>query len=232
MKLYVVDDGPPSLACRMTFKLLNIPFEQIEVNYNVGEHLTETYAKLNPQKEIPVLDDNGFLLSEHIAIMQYICDKYAPDSQAYPKDPTLRALVNHRLCFNMAHFYSAIAPYTLGTIYFEYPRNAVGLKRVHMALEVFEEYLKRIGKKYVVADHITIADFPLVTSMICLEGIAFPYDKFTRVKTWYETFKRENPELWAIAEGGLKVIQEIEKNPPDLSKLDHPIHPVRKTAKH
>lgn len=66
-----------------------------------------------------MLDDNGFLLSEHVAIMQYLCDKYAPESQAYPKDPTLRALINHRLCYNMAHFYSAVAPYTLAPIFFE-----------------------------------------------------------------------------------------------------------------
>lgn len=177
------------------------------------------------------MDDNGFLLSEHIAIMQYICDKYAPDSVAYPKDAQLRALVNHRLCFNMAHFYGAVAPYTLAPIFFEYPRNSMGLKRVHMALGVFEEYLKRVGKKYVVADHVTIADFPLVTSMICLEGIDFPYDKFTLVKKWYENFKVENPAVWAIAEEGMKIIIDFEKNPPDLSKLKHPVHPVRKAHK-
>lgn len=189
------------------------------------------FFQLNPQREIPVLDDDGFLLSEHIAIMQYICDKYAPDSPAYPKDPQLRALVNHRLCFNMAHFYSAVGPYTIAPIFFEYPRDEMGLKRVHSALGVFEEYLKRVGKKYVVADHVTIADFGLISTMICLEGIGFSYDKYTLVKTWYETFKRENPEVWAIAEKGMNIIKEIEINPPDLSKLNHPVHPVRKTAK-
>lgn len=101
MKLYSVCDGPPSLACQMTLKHLNIPFELVEVNFNVGEHLTDEYAKLNPQKEIPVLEDNGFLISEHIAIMQYLCDKYAPESKVYPKDPQMRGLVNHRMCYNM-----------------------------------------------------------------------------------------------------------------------------------
>ena len=105
------------------------------------------------------------------------------------------------------------------------------MKRVHSALEVFEEYLKRVGKRYVVADQVTIADFPLIASMICLEGINFPFDKFTLVKKWYENFKKENPQEWAIAEGGMKIIQDMEKNPPDLSKLNHPVHPVRKNAK-
>lgn len=66
-----------------------------------------------------MLDDDGFLISEHIAIMQYICDKYAPDSPVYPKDPQLRALVNQRLCFNMAHLYAAIAPYSIAPIFFD-----------------------------------------------------------------------------------------------------------------
>lgn len=46
MKLYSVADGPPSLAVRMTLKHLNIPFELIDVNFNIGEHLTEDYAKV------------------------------------------------------------------------------------------------------------------------------------------------------------------------------------------
>lgn len=46
MKLHHVIDGPPSLACRMTLKALNIPHELIDVNYNVGEHLTDEYAKV------------------------------------------------------------------------------------------------------------------------------------------------------------------------------------------
>jgi glutathione S-transferase len=68
------------------------------------------------------LDDDGFVISESIAIMQYICDKYGPDSSVYPKEPQLRALVNHRLCYNMASFYAAVAPYTLAPIFFEVSR--------------------------------------------------------------------------------------------------------------
>lgn len=70
MKLYSVSDGPPSLSVRMTLKYLNIPYDLVNVDYGASEHMTESYAKMNPQKEIPVLDDDGFFLSEHIAIMQ------------------------------------------------------------------------------------------------------------------------------------------------------------------
>lgn len=53
MKLYAVCDGPPSLACRMTLKHLKVPFELVEVNFNVGEHLTEDYAKVSWADQIP-----------------------------------------------------------------------------------------------------------------------------------------------------------------------------------
>lgn len=102
------------------------------------------------------------------------------------------------------------------------------MKKVHGALELFEEYLRRVGKKYVVADHVTIADFAFVASFVCLEGIGFPFEKFTLATTWYENFKKENPVVWAVADEAMKVIQDIEKNPPDLSKLNHPLFPVRK----
>lgn len=69
--------------------------------------------QLNPQKEIPVLDDDGFLLSESIAIMQYLCDQYAPENPIYPKEPKQRALVNHRMLFNMAFYYNYISQYAV-----------------------------------------------------------------------------------------------------------------------
>lgn len=46
MKLYGVSDGPPSLAVRMTLAALEIPFELKPVDFIVGEHMTDEYAKV------------------------------------------------------------------------------------------------------------------------------------------------------------------------------------------
>ncbi|XP_055386634.1 glutathione S-transferase 1-1 [Condylostylus longicornis] len=228
MKLYSVSDGPPSLAVRMTLKALDIPYELHNVDYVNSEHLSEEYAKMNPQKEIPVLDDDGFYLSESVAIMQYLCDKYGPESSLYPKNPKERAIVNQRLNFNMAFYYSSIGQYVMAPIFFDYQRTELGLKKVHIALQVFETYLKSLGTKYAAGNNLTIADFPLVTATICLEAIDFKLDEYPLIKKWYATFKAENPQLWEIAEGGMKEIAFFEKNPPDLSAMNHPIHPIKK----
>ncbi|CRK99146.1 CLUMA_CG012508, isoform A [Clunio marinus] len=225
MKLYSVCDGPPSLTCRTTLKALNIPYELIDISYNSGEHFTDEYAKLNPQRQIPVLDDDGFLLSEHIAISQYLCDKYAPNASIFPQDPNVRALITQRMCFNMAYLYPPILRYAIDPIFFDYQRDAEGLKKVQDVLSTFEEYLKRVGKKYAVSDNVTIADFAFVSTIICLEAVEITFDEFPLITKWYNNFKKENPEEWAVAEEAMKLITEYEKNTPDLSKLNHPVHP-------
>uniref|UniRef100_A0A182IJZ9 glutathione transferase n=1 Tax=Anopheles atroparvus TaxID=41427 RepID=A0A182IJZ9_ANOAO len=229
MKLYAVSDGPPSLAVRMALEALNISYEHISVDYGKAEHLTAEYEKMNPQKEIPVLDDDGFFLSESNAILQYLCDKYAPESELYPKDPKQRALVNHRLCFNLAFLYPQISAYVMAPIFFDYQRTDIGLKKLNLALEAFETYLKKSATAYVAGNGLTIADFPLVTSVMCLEAIEFDVKgKYPTVFKWYSGFKNAYPKLWAISEKGMAEIAEFEKNPPDLSGMVHPIHPIKK----
>lgn len=77
-------------------------------------------------------------------------------------------------------------------------------------------------------DNVTIADFQLITATMCLEAINFDLTPYPLVAKWYATFKKEYPELWSINIQGMNEISAFEKNPPDLSHMEHPIHPIRK----
>ncbi|XP_034948701.1 glutathione S-transferase 1 [Chelonus insularis] len=231
MKLYAVSDGPPSLACRMALKALNLKYQLVDVDFCKGEHMTAEYEQLNPQKEIPTLEDDDLIMGESNAILQYLCDKYDVNGKLYPKEANARAIVNHRLCFNLAMYYKNISEYSLAPMFFAYERTALGLKKVKMSLDVFETYLTRTNYSYAAADFLTIADFQLITATMCLEAINFPLSSWPKIEKWYQSFKKNHPELWEIAEGGLKELSDFEKNPPDLSHMKHPIHPIRKMKK-
>lgn len=118
----------------------------------------------------------------------------------------------------------------MAPIFFDYPmfRGDLGKKKVELALNAFETYLKTTNTKYAAADHLTIADCALAAGTLPLEAIGYKFDHYPLVTKWYATFKAENPELWAIGQSGVDEIAEFEQNPPDLSKLNHPLHPPRK----
>lgn len=40
--------------------------------------------------------------------MQYLAEEYAKDDLLYPKNTKTRAIVNHRLCFNVSTYYKHI----------------------------------------------------------------------------------------------------------------------------
>lgn len=66
-------------------------------------------------------------------------------------------------------------------VFYDYKRTEFGLKKVHMALEVLETYFERLGTMYAAANHLTIADFPLINTNMTLEAIDFDFSKYKRV---------------------------------------------------
>lgn len=116
----------------------------------------------------------------------------------------------------------------MAPIFFDYPRGELGKTKVELSLNAFETYLKNANTKYAVGDDVTIADISLAAGTLPLEAIGYKFDHYPLITKWYNTFKIENPSLWEIAQAAVDEIADLEQNPPDLSQLNHPLHPARK----
>src|SRR5699024_7551610 len=70
---------------RLFLNILELPYERREIEFFPGqEHKSEEMLALNPLGQLPVLDDNGFILRDAQAILTYLAQQYAPDSGWYP----------------------------------------------------------------------------------------------------------------------------------------------------
>ena len=82
LKIYGI---PRSRAFRILWmaKELGLDYENIPIDMGKGETRTPDYLKINPNGHIPVIDDDGVVLWESMAINLYLAKKYSPNA-LYP----------------------------------------------------------------------------------------------------------------------------------------------------
>ncbi|XP_014296199.1 glutathione S-transferase 1-1 [Microplitis demolitor] len=162
--LYFGKWSPPSSAVRMTAKAIGLDLNLHEINLLKKEHISEDYLKINPQHTIPVLDDNGFIVSDSHAISTYMIDKYAYNDNLYPKDLKKRTLVNQRLHYNSGVLFccllGAIKPLARGW------RRTVSSESQEYLEEAYK-YMNTIldGKEWLAGDSYTLADISCITTV-------------------------------------------------------------------
>ncbi|CAG2163073.1 unnamed protein product, partial [Oppiella nova] len=146
----------------MTARELNIELNVIEIDAGAGDQLKPQFLKLNPSHKIPTIVDEGFVLWESRAVMQYLCNKYGPDSTLYPRDPKKRAIVDRWLNYDtslMESMKSGVAFCGVNP-----PEDKITALKTNLKLTD-----QLIGdKRYVTADHLTIADLTLLVTTVPL----------------------------------------------------------------
>ena len=69
---------------------LGIPYEHVDLLPRSPGTRTPEYLALNPNARVPTIEDDGFVLSESMAINLYLAKRHA--SSLYPADPRNEAL--------------------------------------------------------------------------------------------------------------------------------------------
>ncbi|XP_031639307.1 glutathione S-transferase 1-like, partial [Contarinia nasturtii] len=104
--LYMHTFSPPSRAVLLTAAELGVELECKVIELLKSEHKSPEFIKLNPQHTIPLLDDNGVLITDSHAICGYLVGKYGKDDRLYPKDLVKRAQVDAHLHFDSGHLFA------------------------------------------------------------------------------------------------------------------------------
>ncbi len=76
---------------RIALNLKGIAYRSVQVDLRLGEQGGADYTARNPQGLIPALEIDGHLLTQSLAIIDYL-DQTRPDLPLLPSDPTARAV--------------------------------------------------------------------------------------------------------------------------------------------
>ena len=166
MKLY--EFGPTrSIRARWTLQELKVDFEAITVNLIQGEHRRPEFLEINPAGKLPVLVDGDYRLTESVAIVLYLAEKY-PEKGLLPRDLPGRADVNRWLLFTVTELEQPLWRISRHkNLYAESERIPAAIplaqRDFREMAKVMEAHMK--GREFVVGKHVTVADFVLAYTL-------------------------------------------------------------------
>ncbi|XP_054629775.1 glutathione S-transferase theta-1-like isoform X1 [Dunckerocampus dactyliophorus] len=124
-----------------------------------GEQQSAHFTKLNPMQKVPVLKDDGFVLTESDAILKYLCRKYAVAEHWYPQQPERRARVDEYTAWHHTNTRPHAAKvFLLEVLFPTRSGSAVDEAGLARAVSQLDEPMFLRKQAFLCGDDITLAD--------------------------------------------------------------------------
>jgi maleylpyruvate isomerase len=190
-KLYSYYRSSAAYRVRIALNLKGLAYDYVPIHLlnGGGQQLTEEYFRVNPQRLVPVLEDEGVIIPQSLAILEYLEERY-PKQALLPEVLSARAwirsitlgiacdmhpLQNLRVCKYLVH--------ELGLD--EKQKNAWIVHWIQTGFDALEIQLARFGQvgDFCYGDSPTFAD-------ICLIPQAYAAMRFSVSLEAYPTIQR------------------------------------------
>ena len=181
---------------------LGLELEVEQVNVYAGEGRSERYLAINPWGKIPTLVDGDLALWESNAIVLYFADHEA--SSLSPAGPRARAEISKWLFWEAGHWQPAFNPVLaerVGQILFDSGDAPAEVAWATLAPELGHVDKHLGGRRWLVADALSVADFSIAGMMTYARRTAFPFDQYPNLARWYERI--EALPAWRASEASL-----------------------------
>lgn len=99
IRLYRTPKSGHAHRVELFLSLLSLPYELVDVDMRTGQNRTPEYLAMNPFGQVPVIDDDGLVLYDSIAILVYLARRYG-DERWMPAD--IAAQVELQQWFSLA----------------------------------------------------------------------------------------------------------------------------------
>jgi maleylacetoacetate isomerase len=214
MRLYTYFRSSASFRVRIALNVKGLAYESVATHLrrDGGQHRKAEYRAVNPQALVPTLDDDGAVLTQSLAIVEYL-DEMHPLPALLPREPLARARVRM-----MAQAISCDIHPINNTRVLKYLRDIMNVEQdarddwcrhwiaaTFVALEQWILTFSRDGR-YCYGNDVTLADICLLPQVYNARRVGFdlgPYPALTRVAKHLESlaaFAAAAPEAQPDAE--------------------------------
>ncbi|HVJ15159.1 MAG TPA: glutathione S-transferase family protein [Polyangiaceae bacterium] len=163
MRLYVDPISPASRPVTFLLHDHSIPFVDTLVNLHLSELLTASVVEAHPMADVPLLDDDGHLLSEGTAILKYVALKH--ELPLYPSELRAQSRVDEVLAWSCR----------------------LSMHGSPRELERLDRTLAR--HCFAAGSELSIADYVATSYVTLAEYTAFDFSPYPNVVAWLERMK-------------------------------------------
>ncbi|KTF76708.1 hypothetical protein cypCar_00010419 [Cyprinus carpio] len=199
LELYLDLHSQPCRSVLLFAQINKIPFEFKAVDLSAGEQYGEEFGKVSIIRKVPVLKDGDFILTESIAILQYLAAKHHTPDNWYPTDLQKRARVDEFLSWQHTNirthgskvfWFRGVMPAVTGVPVPKEKMDAA-VEDLNASLKTFEDKFLQ-SRPFIIGDKISLAD--LVAIVEIMQPVGTGLDVFQgrpALSAWRDRVKKE-----------------------------------------
>jgi glutathione S-transferase len=187
IKLYDSKVSPYARKVRLVAAELGLPIETIAVDFQKGDPRKPEYLAMNPNGKVPVIDDDGFVLWESIAILKYLAGK---KGALLPADARGRAEADQWMFWWANHPEPAIElliyELVLKPFFGKAGNDASIIAEAHALLDRYLPVLdKRLAGKDYVMGKLSVVDFAIAPPLeLASRRLSVDLGKYPNINAW------------------------------------------------
>lgn len=171
---------------------LGLAHERIDAGGPFGGLNTAEFAALNPNRRVPVIDDDGVVIWESHSIVRYLAARYGSGS-LWAEEPAARSLADRWIDWTLADLQPAFIGGVFWTFYRtpEAQRNRSAIERgIAQSAELFGLLDRHLADKpFLAGDFFTMGDIPAGTQLYRYFTLEIERPSLPHVEAWYERLK-------------------------------------------
>lgn len=162
-----------SIRVKWLLEEMGLPYRVEDVKFDTRPPGDEAYARINPLRKIPALQDGDTVVCDSIAIMEYILNRYGPSALAVTPDEAEYGRYLNWLHFGEAGMLMPVSMLLGHTVLLpEEHRNAGVAAWAKAETDKTLKVLSETGiedREFIVADRLTAADISVMYMLFLLK---------------------------------------------------------------